>query len=242
MTIENDGPIKSRIPLHASLLSLCMSGLGHIYCGELVSGLVWASTGMLGGLISLALLANEHLALSWVPMALVQFSSAAHAWAAAKHSPKDYRLKSWNRWYVYLLLMFMCSVGGIGHSLVVREHYVEAFVISTRSMVPTIQPGDRILVNKTAYRFEDVKVGDVVVFANPEKPSLTFIKRVIALSGDEVQISGGNLTINGIIVPDRATATTPDFGPITVPQYNCCLLYTSPSPRDLSTSRMPSSA
>ena len=91
-------------------------------------------------------------------------------------------------------------------------------------MVPTIQPGDRILVNKTAYRSEDVKVGDVVVFANPEKPSLTFIKRVIALSGDEVQISGGNLTINGIIVPDRATATTPDFGPITVPQYNCFVL------------------
>jgi len=224
MTDEGDGKIEPRTPMNAVLLSLCMAGLGHVYCGEMVVGLVWAAVGTASGLVSLWLLATHHVAVSWIPVVAVMVVAALHAWKSAKRCPVDYRLKSWNRWYVYLLLVFLCSVGSVGYALVVRDHYVESFVIASQSMSPTFKKGDRILVNKMVYRNQEVQLGDVIVFANPEKPSMTYIKRVVALSGDEVLISGGELTVNGKVVASDVGDSTPDFGPTTVPQYNCFVL------------------
>ncbi|MEM1224977.1 MAG: signal peptidase I [Planctomycetota bacterium] len=224
MSVKSDEIIKPRSPFNAVLLSLCMSGLGHVYCGRLVAGLVWASVGAVAGVISLGMLASGSLAISWIPMVATQMVSAIHARAIAKQCPAEYRLESWNRWWVYVLLACLCSVGGLGHGLVVRDQYVEAFVIASNSMSPTLRRGERILVDKTAYRSSAVKAGDVVVFANPEKPSMTYIKRVVALSGDRVEILDGRLQINGEDIDGSASKTTPDFGPMTVPDYNCFVL------------------
>lgn len=65
------------------------------------------------------------------------------------------------------------------------------------SMQPRIEDNERILVNKFIYRFQGVERGDVVVFYYPRDPSVSYIKRVIGLPGDRVEIRSGAVYVNG---------------------------------------------
>ena len=65
------------------------------------------------------------------------------------------------------------------------------------SMQPRIEDNERILINKAIYRFQGVERGDVVVFYYPRDPSVSYIKRVIGLPGDRVEIRGGTVYVNG---------------------------------------------
>ena len=65
------------------------------------------------------------------------------------------------------------------------------------SMQPRIEDNERIVVNKAIYRFQQVARGDVVVFYYPRDPSVSYIKRVIGLPGDRIQMMNGLLHING---------------------------------------------
>ena len=101
---------------------------------------------------------------------------------------------------------------------VLRSFIVEPFKIPSGSMIPTLQVGDFILVNKYTYGIRlpviNVKVvdinspqrGDVMVFRYPEDPSLDYIKRVIGLPGDKVSFQNKRLTINDQPVPTTRDA------------------------------------
>jgi signal peptidase I len=82
----------------------------------------------------------------------------------------------------------------------VRRSVLEAFYLPTSSMSPTLRSGDRILVNKTSRRLEHLARYDVVVFKSPENRQQNFIKRIVGLPGDDVQIENGNVSVNGISV------------------------------------------
>src|SRR4030066_2083770 len=81
-------------------------------------------------------------------------------------------------------------------ALVIRTFVVQAFKIPSGSMIPTLQIGDHILVNKFIYRFTDVKRGDIIVFKFPKDESRDFIKRVVGLPGDKVEIKDKQMYIN----------------------------------------------
>jgi signal peptidase I len=104
-------------------------------------------------------------------------------------------------------------------ALLIRTFVVEAFKIPSGSMLPTLQIGDHLLVNKFLYgpRLEipftpitlgrlpglrDPQAGDVIVFAYPRDRSENYIKRVVAVAGQEVQLRGTRLFIDGEQVPD----------------------------------------
>ncbi len=70
------------------------------------------------------------------------------------------------------------------------------------SMQPRIEDNERILVNKFIYRFQGVERGDVVVFYYPRDPSVSYIKRVIGLPGDRVEIRAGSVYVNAEPVPE----------------------------------------
>ena len=103
---------------------------------------------------------------------------------------------------------------------VLRSFLFEPFKIPSGSMIPTLHIGDLILVNKFHYGIRlpvantkltegtPVQRGDVMVFRYPPKPSVDYIKRVIALPGDEVAYINKTLSINGKPVP---TEVLPDF-------------------------------
>jgi signal peptidase I len=74
----------------------------------------------------------------------------------------------------------------------------QAFRVQGTSMEPLLLDGERIVVNKFIYRFQPIERGDVVVFWYPRDPSVSFIKRVVGLPGDMVEIRAGRLVVNGM--------------------------------------------
>lgn len=127
-------------------------------------------------------------------------------------------------------------------ALLIRTFVVQAFKIPSGSMLPTLQIGDHILVNKFLYGAEipflgwripslrNPQRGDIIVFKFPQDEGRDFIKRVIALPGEKVEIRGKRVLINGepleepySVHLDRAIQETPHsprdyFSPVEVPQ------------------------
>jgi len=81
----------------------------------------------------------------------------------------------------------------------VREQFFETFVVPSSSMAPTIVPGDRLLAKKNVGRAGGTKLwrGALAVFVYPNDRTLTFIKRVIGLPGDRIEIDGSVVRVNG---------------------------------------------
>src|SRR5207248_10813734 len=99
--------------------------------------------------------------------------------------------------------------------LVIRTFFVEAFKIPSGSMENTLQVGDFLLVNKLVYgaevpfthkrlpRLRDPKRGDVIVFEYPEDPTKNFVKRLVGLPGDTIQMRDATLIRNGAVVTEH---------------------------------------
>ena len=105
----------------------------------------------------------------------------------------------------------------------VRPFVVEAYRIPTESMVPTLEVGDRVLANKFIYRFTDPERQDIVVFDSvDEDDDQTLIKRVVGVAGDEIQVQGGVLYVNGEAQDEPylndADLSRGFYGPTVVPE------------------------
>ena len=83
-------------------------------------------------------------------------------------------------------------------AVVIRTFIVAPFKIPSGSMRPTLMEGDRILVSKFLYRFREPKRGEIIVFRYPENPKRPFIKRLVALGGEQVEIKDGHVLINNL--------------------------------------------
>jgi len=87
------------------------------------------------------------------------------------------------------------------------------------SMVPTLQDGEYVLVNRLAYRNKLPDHGDIIVFVSPQTNDLDLIKRVIGLPGDTVKISGGVVQVNGQVLNETYIAAAPIYnGEWSVPE------------------------
>jgi signal peptidase I len=91
--------------------------------------------------------------------------------------------------------------GALVVALLIKAFLVQAFYIPSESMVPTLQIGDRVLVNKLSYDLHDVHRGDLVVFERPEGETdesvKDLIKRVVGLPGDKIVIKNNSVYVNG---------------------------------------------
>src|SRR6202051_4539416 len=85
----------------------------------------------------------------------------------------------------------------IGLALVIIVFLYQPVKVEGTSMAPLLSDQERIFINKFVYRFEPIERGDVVVFWYPLDRSKSFIKRVVGLPGDEVEIRRGHVFING---------------------------------------------
>lgn len=192
-----------RHPWLAVVFTLVMQGLGHVYCGRLARGLVFNFLNILPIPIIIALfLVSTSPILMPITITLIIISAIIKLIAIldsayiAKHTRADYELKDYNRWYVYVLLVLTVAGGSIGSALYLRERSVEAFRVPTASNYPTIVPNDRLLANKIAYKKHDTVRGDIVVFTDPRNRHQNYIKRVVAIAGDTVEIKGDQVYIN----------------------------------------------
>lgn len=96
----------------------------------------------------------------------------------------------------------------------------QAFQVEQYSMEPTLLPHDRVLVDKFLYRLRQPHRGDVIVLKYPLNPQRNYIKRIVALPGDTLQVKDGKLFINATQVGEPYVNGVPqgDFGPMTVPE------------------------
>ncbi len=128
-------------------------------------------------------------------------------------------MKAWIRELKPILL-------ALGFVLIVRTVVAEPYRVPSPSMVPTLLIGDELIASKFAYGYgkysspiglmpdfsgrlfgKTPERGDVVVFRLPRDPATTYVKRLIGLPGDRIQMRAGRLYINDVIVPRRAVGT-----------------------------------
>jgi signal peptidase I len=207
---EESAVLPAPKPLLALAAALVMPGLGHVYLGDAATGLLFLlAVALAVPIAAFAALAGPPRLLS--PITVLGVSSAVgiyawsvvHAFRRARRSSglaSNVVASSWRRPGVYVLY------AAIGYAAVlapatahVRDDMLETFVVPSGSMAPTILPGDRILADKRFGRRGGVKLwrGAIATFIFPNDRTLVFIKRVIGLPGDRIEINGCSLLVNG---------------------------------------------
>src|SRR5882724_941868 len=110
----------------------------------------------------------------------------------------------------------------IGLALVIIVFLYQPVKVEGTSMAPLLSDQERIFINKFVYRFEPIQRGDVVVFWYPLDRSKSFIKRVIGLPGETVEIRRGAVYVNDKMVPEPYIPPQyeylSDFVPVRVPK------------------------
>lgn len=110
-------------------------------------------------------------------------------------------------------------------ALLLRTFVVQSFYIPSTSMTPTLKVGDRVLVNKLAYRFGDPGRGDIIVFEAPPGEGngkiKDLIKRVVGLPGETIEGREGRIYIDGEALDENwlpPGVQSRTFGPVEVPE------------------------
>lgn len=96
----------------------------------------------------------------------------------------------------------------------------QSFVVDGRSMEPTLHDGERLFVNKFIYRFHPPERGDIIVFSPRGDTDKKYIKRVIGLPGETIEIKDGETYVNGELIKEEYIneSTDGDFGTYKVPE------------------------
>lgn len=111
-------------------------------------------------------------------------------------------------------------------ALLLKQYVLFLPKVPTGSMVPTIGLDERILVDKLTYRFAPIQRGEIVVFPQPDNTDELYVKRVIGLGGETVDIHDGQVFINGnpLDEPYLHVVTQGRFGPYQVPEGQLFLM------------------
>ena len=139
-------------------------------------------------------------------------------------SKPDIKNSIWKELWEYIkMIIFVVAV-----VLIVNNFLLINAKVPSESMEKTIMTGDRFFGNRLAYLFDDPERFDIVVFKYPDDESQLFVKRVIGLPGETVEIKDGKVYINGSQTPldDSFTPETPtgDYGPYVVPKGSYFML------------------
>ena len=238
--ISERGEISPREPVKALLLSLC-PGLGQQYAGHLVRGIILyillIVVSWLTAILFMFMESRASIVLFLIPVACF-IAIAVDACLLAARQPGDYRLKWYNRSWIYavVFLMLLVTVNPL-MDIAIGRNVTRASLMGSISMEPTILRNDVLLVNKLTYRFVEPKRGDIVyiVFDKTKEGGLSeisedhLIRRVIAVPGDTIEIRGKDVFVNHDkleepyahhdehIVPTANYTNDDRFGPAVVP-------------------------
>jgi len=193
-----------RRPLIAVVLSLFCTGLGHIYCGRFVKGmllfsvsLIYAPITFLAAWASSADIVMLGVGAAYAIVTIVYFYAIVDSFRLARRVGADYQPADYNHVVVYGLFILMATVYPLGIASRIRANVYEAFYCPAASMTPTVLKGDRFLVNKMVYDSQSPERGDVIVFRAPDRPEMQYVKRVIGLPGDRVSVRNYEVILNG---------------------------------------------
>lgn len=206
--ISEKGAISTRKPLKAFLMSFC-PGLGQQYAGYLVRGIVlYFSIIVISWIIAIAFTfinSRASIVLFAVPVALF-FAIAFDAYRLAGKQQKEYKLQWFNRWWIYLgvFALLLITINPLV-DILVGSTVTRASLTNTIAMEPAILKHDVVLINKMAYHLTEPQREDIVSISYDEETykglsKITgdhIIRRIVAVPGDNVEVNGRSVLING---------------------------------------------
>lgn len=195
-------------------------GLGHLLCGRTRRALGWFIAWLVVTAASLVCLLVPRCAaglIVLVPLQIVLLLVAlVDAFVTGRSSERVYVQRAWQRYLAGVALLVVAVVlGRLARGYLLLPS-VEAFIMPTKSMVPTLNPGDRFIAHKrlTPRRW------DLVVFHPPVDPKKVFVQRVVGLPGEKVEIVGGEVRINDVPIT-RPGGTQPYLGRVEMGNNGC---------------------
>ena len=231
---------KKRIPVIAAALSLVAPGLGQLYNGQILKGIIFLLAFLLiPTILFLVGLPSQFLGLAaiFIIVFCIWVFIIAEAFVAAKRK-KEVVLRAYNKWYLYLLIILLVN----GTYFIPRDSTANftskvlgfrVYKIPAGSMEPTLLVGDYLVTNSKYFKKAEPQRGDLAILQNPKDPSKDFIKRVIALEGEKIEVKNKQVYINDEVLPESYAvhndvnsdmAIRDNFGPEVVPPNHCFVL------------------
>lgn len=222
--------IRPRIPLIALLLSIC-PGLGQQYAGHLLRGILFYINLVIFSWLAAVAYMYVSSPLSSILLLSVPFIGVAliavDAALCAKREASDYRLKWYNRYWIYaaVFLTLLATVNPF-MDYIVGGRIVRAFFNTSDSMYPTILNRDLVVINKLIMP----KRGDIALIEFGEKRKAgtitrvikdQLLRRVIGVEGDTVEIQGNQVFLNGNVIDEAyvSYADSQSHNPFMEPDY-----------------------
>lgn len=178
-------------------------GLGQLYQGQTRRALVWmfaATTALVAGTFGMPMLGARF---GFGHVFAVVVAAMVVLWIGSIFDVLIVPEARQRRASILLILGYWIAGVAVGAGLrvVIRSYGVEAFKVPAGSMMPTLLVGDHFVVDKRTDRTKVPARGDVIVFPFVENAAQDFVKRVIALPGDTLEVKGGRTFLNGWEAP-----------------------------------------
>lgn len=225
---------KDRNPWVAGIFTFFTIGLGHLYAGQAKKGILLFLIGQGAGLVgALPLIYYFPTVPIFIAALLVGLAFLIYcifdAVKLSKRHQYGYTLKRYNKWYVYLgCLILACFIIQPIETSSIKKFFIQAYKMPAGSLEPTILIGDQILAKKRFSVQQGIQRGDMIIFPYPKDASKDYVKRVVAMGGETIEMVNKEVFINGhllhepyVIHSDHSImpkGSRDNFGPVTVPE------------------------
>jgi signal peptidase I len=219
------GNLKKRKPILALILSLLTPGLGQVYNGQFKKGISYLVGFYLVYLVFSFLLLTFHGMIFYLIVTMGFFFFIVIGAFRRANKLKAITLKPFNKWYIYLMIFLLSNVAVLPLlQWTVRNNIARAYKIPSSGMAPALLVGDRLIADMRSRKSQQLQRGDIIIFEFPKDPSKDFIKRVIGMEGEKVEIVKNKIYIDEKLLDDpwghfmMPRSSIEDYGPIRVPE------------------------
>jgi len=210
--MEEKNKIKAKEPWVSILLNQLFLGLGQLYAKQqkkskiiIVITLILISISYLSLLIAI----NKNISINTTHIISFIIFNILYAifglfvlidgWISVRNYNKRHQITPSN-----LLLRFLAIIGfiilsfiqGMIYDFTIKKNLVQVYKIPTSAMIPTLKPLDKIVVAKGAYKNKLPQRGDLIIFIPPHEKGKTYIKRIVGLPNEKLEIKNGSIYID----------------------------------------------
>ena len=198
--------MKRRKPWVAFILTQICPGLGQLYNGDVTWAVISFLLSFATALVSMIWLFDtlNKLLFAVAFGLLLDLALSVQAYFRAREV-KEMELRPYQRWWFYILFVILVYGVPDGYGILMPSR-IRSFEIPSESMVPNLLIGDRLVADGWSYWHKDPQRGDIIVFDYPKDPATKFVKRLVGLPGDKIEMKLGELYLNDKIVPQHRSA------------------------------------
>lgn len=200
----------------AGLFSFVVPGLGQLYNGQAIKGLIFYILIFICNFIFY--ISIDHyledpelltrplvlsLLLAFCIILLISLFVIFDAIRSAIKARSGRQLKFYNRWSVYVsILVVFCGFSFLMPTEPGTIDAIKPYKIPSGSMLPTVEIGDHLICDLMYYRSHNPQRGDIIIFQNPKDENKDYLKRIVGLPGDTVELRQNTLFVNGQAVDE----------------------------------------